>query len=65
MTLELGNASYEDAKEHLKDVVSKDGGLYSLGWYLGWNPREKFATLDGQFTAEDLFAIAIYMRDHQ
>ena len=58
--------SYEDAKEHLRaqEAVSEDGGLFNLGWYLGWEPGKEIATLDGTFTAKDLFAIATYMWQH-
>lgn len=37
-------------------------GLYDLGWYLCANKGDSAATLDGIFTADQLEAIAIYMR---
>lgn len=49
------------AKEHLKDVI-EDDGLHSLGWYLAYTNGNSKATLDGEFTAEDLEAIACYMK---
>lgn len=51
------------ARELLSGAVDKDGGLYNLGWYLGWTPGESDATLDGQFTADDLEAVAWWMRN--
>jgi hypothetical protein len=37
--------------------------LHSLGWYLSWNPGDEQATLDGDYSAEDLEAIAWWMRN--
>lgn len=57
------NAFYEAAKEHLAEVIQPNGDLDSLGWYLYWSKQAPaFATLDGEFSAEDLLAIAIYMK---
>jgi hypothetical protein len=42
-------------------AIREDNGLYDLGWYLGWNPTCKHATLDGKFTAKQLRAIADHM----
>lgn len=50
--------------EHVKKAVKPDGGLYDLGWYLGWSPDYKKATLDGEFTPDELIAIAQHMREH-
>lgn len=44
------------------NIIKKDGGLYSVGWYLRWDVGDDIALLDGQFTAEDLEAIAFWMR---
>jgi len=50
-------------KEILRpNVFSDDGGLYDLGWYLAWNTNHKDACLDGDFTADELEAIAWWMR---
>ena len=57
MTMTLAQAT-----EHLKDELQPDGGLYSVGWYLGWPVNDSTAILDGDFTADDLEAIAVYMR---
>jgi hypothetical protein len=37
--------------------------LFSLGWYLGVGANDEKATLDGEFTADELEAIAAWMRD--
>lgn len=55
--------TFAEAKEHLKDVISPDGCLYSLGWYLWWGRVSPKATLDGEFSADDLMAIATYMKE--
>lgn len=45
----------------VKDCITKDGGLFNLGWYLSWSYGEERATLDGEFTAKDLRDIADIM----
>ena len=52
----------EKARKLLGDSIKEDG-LYSLGWYLGWTHGDADATLDGSFTADDLEAIAWWMRN--
>ncbi len=54
--------TYEEAKKHLEEYIKPNGGSYSVGWYLAWSPGREEATLDGQFTADDLLAISVYMR---
>lgn len=49
------------AKAHLHDCLAQDG-LFCLGWYLGYTDGRDHAVLDGEFTADDLDAIACYMR---
>jgi hypothetical protein len=44
-------------------VCLDDGSLYSIGWYLNWDPGNKDADLDGQFSADQLEAIAWWMRN--
>lgn len=39
--------------------------LYSGGWYLSVDTGDETATLDGEFTADDLEAIASWMRDSE
>ena len=46
----------------VKEAVQPDGGLFDLGWYLAWSPGHDTATLDGEFTADDLIAIAEHMK---
>ncbi len=54
----------ERVKKILKpEVLSNDGGLYSLGWYLAWSPNDTEVTLDGPFTADELEAIAWWMKN--
>lgn len=40
-----------------------NNSLHSLGWYVSWTPGRDQATLDGEFTADDLEAIAWWMRN--
>lgn len=49
------------AREILGNAIVPDG-LQSLGWYLAWSHDDAEAVLDGRFTAEDLEAIAFWMR---
>jgi len=51
------------ARALLDDAVMSDGDLFSLGWYLYWENGKEYATLDGYFTADDLEAIAWWMRN--
>lgn len=44
-------------------VYQENGGLYSLGWYLSWEVGQKKATLDGEFTADELAEIAAHMKE--
>lgn len=48
----------------LSDSITPDGLLHNIGWYLSWKPGAAAAILDGQFTADDLEAIAWWMRHH-
>lgn len=52
----------ERAREILGTRIQEDG-LYDAGWYLGWTNTKKFATLDGEFSAEELEAIAWWMQN--
>lgn len=54
----------DEAVKRLGKAVTETG-LYSLGWYLGYNAGDGYAVLDGDFTADDLEAIAVYMRATQ
>lgn len=44
-------------------IINEDDELDSLGWYLTWENFRKEATLDGEFTAEELEAIAWWMKN--
>lgn len=60
--------TFADVREYFKSrkIIAKDGGLYDLSWYLCWHPGvEEGARLDGEFTADDLEAICIYMRGQE
>lgn len=48
---------------HFKDLIAKDGSLFSLGWYLDWTAGSSYATLDGDFSADDLIEIATYIKE--
>ncbi len=53
-------------KEVIKELgnyIQKDGGLYSLGAYLAWSVGDDGAVLDGTFSAEELEAIAWWMKN--
>jgi hypothetical protein len=45
----------------ISEYVTKDGGLYSLGHYMAWSPGMREITLDCDFTAAELRAIADHM----
>lgn len=55
----------EQVRHHLTGAMQEDGSLHSTGWYLSWHPTNLTATLDGGFTADQLEAIALWMREHQ
>lgn len=52
----------DQAAEILKEAIKPSGGLYNLGWYLDWS-GQKTAVMDGEFTADQLEAIAWWMRN--
>ena len=52
----------EEAEKHLEDIIEPNGNLDSLGWYLLFRKGKSTATLYGDFTAEDLEAISVYMK---
>lgn len=53
----------ERRAELLKHMLQPDGSLANLGVYIGWEVGDERATLDGHFTADDLEAIALHMRE--
>jgi hypothetical protein len=53
----------ERAREILGKAVRRDDGLNELGVYIDWNPSDKQACLDGDFTVEYLEAVVWWMRN--
>ena len=54
----------DDQRRYVVAMISHDGGLDSLdGVYVHWRPGHSHATLDGAFSADDMDAIAAYMRE--
>jgi len=53
---------YETARAILGTDVRSDGSLYCLGRYLRYTPGDDTACLDADFTADELEAIAWWMR---
>ena len=51
------------ARKILAGTILANGDLDSLDWYLSWEVGEENATLDGVFNAEELEAIAWWMRN--
>lgn len=51
------------AREILGDTIQKDGRLYCLGHYTAWGLGDEDVTLDCSFTADELEAIAWWMRN--
>lgn len=58
------------AREILGDRIESDGRLVaglspknSGSEYMGWTPDDEIAALDGRFTADELEAIAWWMRN--
>lgn len=51
------------ARELLFGSIGPDDRLMNVGWYLSWAPGKEKATLDGDFTADELDAIAWWMRN--
>jgi len=47
----------------LKDTEISDTGLFSLGKHLSWRVGDKEAILDGEFTIDELRAIAWFMEN--
>ena len=51
------------SKQHqiIKESLQPDGGLHWLAGYLSWNVGDRKVTIDGDYTAEELRAIADHM----
>lgn len=52
----------QKAREILGDDIQPDGSLYCLGRYLAWSHGDDTVTLDAKFSADELEAIAYWMR---
>lgn len=50
------------AREILKSAIKPSGALLDRVAYMSWEPGDSDVVLDGQFTAEELEAIAFWMR---
>jgi hypothetical protein len=46
-----------------RHALNDDGTLHNVGWYLAWSGGDDEATLDGIFSADELEAIAWWMRN--
>lgn len=57
------NMTIEEATAYLGATVKGDR-LYDLAWLVMFTNGEEFATLDGQFDADDLLALSVYVRAH-
>jgi len=53
----------EEATRILGDTIRPDNSLYDLSCYINWDIGDEKATLDGIFNAEELEAIAWWMRN--
>jgi hypothetical protein len=53
----------EQARRILGADIQPNDNLYCLGRYLSWETSDKEATLDAQFTADELEAIAWWMQN--
>jgi hypothetical protein len=45
----------------IKNSLQPDGGLHWLAGYVSWNVGDRRVTIDGNFTPDELRAIADYM----
>ena len=43
--------------------IRSDGRPDSLGWWISWKTGDKRITIDGEFTANELEAIAWWMKN--
>lgn len=53
----------KEAREELGETIKEDGGLYNLGHYIAWSKGSSTVTLDSEFDANELEAIAWWMRN--
>ena len=52
----------EKAIKILGDTIKPDGSLFELGHYMSWSVGDKYVTLDCRFDADELEAIAWWMK---
>ena len=58
--------TYQEACEKLSnEIIKETGDLYNSNWYLRYNKGDRDAVLDGEFNADDLEAIAVFIRHSQ
>lgn len=55
----------EEARTILGEKIKEDNSLDDLSQYLSWNVNSKEACLDAYFTADELEAIAVWMRRYK
>jgi hypothetical protein len=55
----------QQAREILKAHILKNNGLHGDVEYFDWAAGDRTAVLDGHFSADELEAIAWWMRAHQ
>jgi hypothetical protein len=51
------------ARSILGDAIKEDNHIHCLGHYMAWYPDEDKITLDCQFTADELEALAWWMKN--
>lgn len=71
----LFRAYFKTNRDKIKSILSgelpetgvqDDGGIDNVSWrYCGWSPGREEACLDADFTQEQLFAIAMWMKFSQ
>jgi hypothetical protein len=59
------NMNEERAREILKNHIRPNGGLRPDNRYISWQPGEITITLDDYYTADELEAIAWWMRNNE
>lgn len=53
------------AREVLAKVIQPDGSLRSMDWYIDWTPGHQTVSLDGNFSARALEAVAWWIRENE
>lgn len=72
----LSSDCKNDCQHGIKEIMNKplielepfwimpDNSLFDLGYYISWHMGAPKAILDGEFTAEQLHAVANHMEQH-